>query len=128
MASRVRVAAGANVASASFRRMNTFSPRLDLAALLDAGIKLEEALAAAQALYRDQFNPMISLKALTCFGDGDLPRLPKAIQNQLCQQAANVREIGPRRAKGWLCGHVGMRSPNLILRRCWRRLHSRVET
>jgi len=75
--------------------MNTFSPSLDLAALLDAGIKLEEALAAAQALYRDQFNPMISLKALTCFGDGDLPRLPKAIQNQLCQQAANVRKITP---------------------------------
>jgi len=66
---------------------------LDLAALLQAGIRLEEALGAAQALYRDRFNPMISLKALSYFADGDLPQLPKAVQDQLCQHAADVREI-----------------------------------
>lgn len=76
---------------------------LDLAALLEAGIGLEQALGAAQALYRDQFNPMISLKALTYFADGDLPRLPRAIRNRLCRQAADVRDITPAaRSSNWI--------------------------
>ena len=69
---------------------------LDLAALLGAGISLEAALAAAQALYGDQFNPMISLKALTYFADGDLPQLPGALQERLRKEASGLREIPTR--------------------------------
>lgn len=49
---------------------------LDLAALLRAGITLEAAVGAAIALYGERFNPLITLKALSYFGDGDLPSLP----------------------------------------------------
>jgi hypothetical protein len=66
---------------------------LDLAALLAAGVGLDEALAAAQALYRAQFNPMISLKALSYFGDGDLPQLPQLVQEGLSRQAADLQQI-----------------------------------
>jgi hypothetical protein len=47
----------------------------DVLALLNAGISLETLLAAGQALYADQLNPIISLKALSYFGDGDLSQL-----------------------------------------------------
>ncbi|MBI5394408.1 MAG: nucleotidyl transferase AbiEii/AbiGii toxin family protein [Verrucomicrobia bacterium] len=66
---------------------------LDIQALLHNGIALAEALGAAQAVYGAQFNPMISLKALTSFVDGDLSGLSSALQNELRQAAAAVREI-----------------------------------
>jgi hypothetical protein len=69
---------------------------LDLAALFAAGVTLSTALAAAQALYGEQFNPMISLKALSYFGDGDLPQLPAALQDRLRHEAAELRDIPPR--------------------------------
>src|SRR5688572_5162412 len=39
----------------------------DVLALVKAGIPLSEMLAAGQALYGDQFNPLITLKALSYF-------------------------------------------------------------
>ena len=48
---------------------------LDLLALLDNGVSLAEAMGAARAIYGDQYNPVITLKSLTYFGDGDLHRL-----------------------------------------------------
>jgi hypothetical protein len=66
---------------------------LDLAALLRAGIGLAEMLGAAAALYGRQFNPLITLKALSYFGDGDLPRLPDTEKNLLSREAAAVLEI-----------------------------------
>lgn len=51
----------------------------DIDAILHTGrIDLPTALAAARAIYRTQFNPQISLKALSYFDYGNLPRLPKA--------------------------------------------------
>jgi hypothetical protein len=38
---------------------------------------LATALAAAQKLYGASFNPEITLKALSYFGDGNLPALPE---------------------------------------------------
>ncbi len=69
---------------------------LDLAALLEAGLSLAAMLAAAQALYGDQFNPMVSLKALSYFGDGDLPQLPTALQERLRHEASGLRDIPTR--------------------------------
>lgn len=66
---------------------------LDLAVMLKSGVRLIDALAAARALYREQFNPMITLKALTYFSDGDLPRLPEETKLFLARAAAAVREI-----------------------------------
>jgi hypothetical protein len=66
---------------------------LDLGAFLNAGICLEHGLGCAVALYGEQFNPMIVLKALTYFEDGDLPTLPPEIRRLLTDAAANVRKI-----------------------------------
>lgn len=65
---------------------------LDLAALLQAGVTLEQAVGAAAALYGEGFNPLITLKALSYFGDGDLPSLPGEVRALLCDRAARFRE------------------------------------
>lgn len=65
---------------------------LDVDALLKAGVELPAMLAAATALY-GEFNPMISVKALSYFNDGDLPKLPKEVQERLAAAASRVREI-----------------------------------
>jgi hypothetical protein len=55
----------------------------DLAAIVGAGISLAEALGAAAAAYGKEFNGALSLKALTYFGDGDLPSLSPTTQTKL---------------------------------------------
>ncbi len=63
----------------------------DLDAILrDGGIDLPTALAAAKAIYGTQFNPQITLKALSYFADGDLPRLAKTTKDRLAQAAREV--------------------------------------
>jgi hypothetical protein len=56
---------------------------LDIARLLEEGLDLADALGAAVAVYGRAFNPLLSLKALSYFADGDLPSLPKEIQSRL---------------------------------------------
>ena len=63
---------------------------IDMAALLSNGIGLPVALASARAIYGAQFNPQITLKALSYYGDGDLATLPLALQHQLQDAAKNV--------------------------------------
>lgn len=64
---------------------------LDLAALLDrGGVDLPTALAAAKALYGDQFNPLITLKALCYFEDGNLSTLPSHVCDRLAAAAGAV--------------------------------------
>ena len=65
---------------------------LDVAALLKNGVTLADALGAAQAVYGEQFNPLITLKALNYFGDGDLAALPEAVKQSL-RAAAAIREV-----------------------------------
>lgn len=48
---------------------------LDLIALMQNGVTLGEAMAAARAIYGGQYNELLTLKSLTYFGDGDLHRL-----------------------------------------------------
>jgi len=63
---------------------------LDISAILEAGITLEQALGAAQAVYGDAFNPAITLKALTYFEDGELAALHDHVKQTLTAAATNV--------------------------------------
>ena len=63
---------------------------LDIHALLLNGVPLAEALSAAQAVYGEQFNPMISLRALGDFSDGDLPTLPAEVKRVLSNAAGRT--------------------------------------
>ncbi len=60
------------------------------AILLDGRIDLATALAAARAIYGTQFNPQVTLKALSYFDDGDLHRLPQAAKDRLAKAAREV--------------------------------------
>jgi len=62
----------------------------DIVGTLDAGLSLEEGLAAAAAIYGKEFNGALSLKALTYFEDGDLPSLTPAMQKRLLAAATSV--------------------------------------
>ncbi len=78
----------------------------DILALTSAGITLSEMLAAAEAVYGLTFNGSLSLKALTFFGDGDLPTLSPASQSKLGRLASglNLQEIQPMQARSGITG------------------------
>lgn len=77
---------------------------LDLMTLLANGISLPEALGAAQALYAG-FAPLITLKALSYFDDGDLGVLPDQVKQTLSDAAAAVQTPMPiARLSDRLCG------------------------
>jgi len=61
----------------------------DIYWLLEAGVKLPDMLAAAAALYRDRGlnNPLMSLRAVGYFGDGDLYSLPEGVKETLAKAA-----------------------------------------
>jgi len=67
---------------------------LDIFRILEEGIDLTSALAAAHAVYGAVFNPLLSLKALSYFGDGDLGNLPERVRARL---AAAVASVDPAR-------------------------------
>lgn len=62
----------------------------DIDALLGAGLSLREGMAAAYAVYGSQFNPYLSLKALTCYKGGDLDRVDSASRERLTAAAKTV--------------------------------------
>lgn len=61
---------------------------LDLAAILRAGVPLEDGLGAAAALYGQQFPPMEAVKALTYFDEGEAANVDAETRRFLSQQAA----------------------------------------
>ena len=61
---------------------------IDLLAIIDSGINLTYAIAAARALYGETYNPLLTLKALTYFGDGDLHKLTTHQKNTLLRIAS----------------------------------------
>ena len=63
---------------------------IDVHALLLAGIGLPMALAAAKVIYGERFNPQLTLKALSFFGDGDLPSLPVGVQQRIIAAVKNA--------------------------------------
>jgi hypothetical protein len=63
----------------------------DVDAMIRLGeISLPTALAAAQALYGPNFNPELSLKALSFFDDGNLRELPDDLKERLVVVSRNV--------------------------------------
>jgi hypothetical protein len=56
---------------------------IDVDAIIRAGVGLPLALAAAQAIFGQKFNPQITLKALSYFDDGDLASLTAETRNRL---------------------------------------------
>jgi hypothetical protein len=64
---------------------------IDVASALENGIELPQALSAAAVIYGITFNALAALKALTYFGDGDLPSLSSTIQTRLRTAAESVR-------------------------------------
>ena len=64
---------------------------LDVDALIrHAGVPLPDALGAAAAVFGPSFNPVPTVKALSFFGDGDLPALPRDVRRRLLAAAAAV--------------------------------------
>jgi hypothetical protein len=63
---------------------------IDIDALITAGIDLPTQLAAGRLAYGPHFPPTETLKALTYFGDGDLPTLPKDVRERLVRAATAV--------------------------------------
>ena len=66
----------------------------DVAAMLEHGMDLAKALGAARAIYGDPFNPLLSLKALSFFQDGDLPTLPLTARTRLVAAARSTEISG----------------------------------
>jgi len=62
----------------------------DIVGALNAGLTLAEGLSAAVAIYGREFNGASSLKALTLFEDGDLPRLTPETRKRLLGAATSV--------------------------------------
>lgn len=67
---------------------------VDVDRLLLENIDLSLALAAGRAVYGPVFNPLLSLKALCYFADGDLATLPPATRSRL---TAAVERTDPLR-------------------------------
>jgi hypothetical protein len=61
---------------------------IDLLALVDGGVSLPQAIGAAVALMGERYNPLLTLKALVYFGDGDLHTLSPAQKERLTSLAA----------------------------------------
>ena len=64
---------------------------LDVDALIQrAGVPLPDALGAAAAVFGPAFNPVLTVKALSFFGDGDLASLPRDVRRRLLDAASSV--------------------------------------
>lgn len=63
----------------------------DIVALLENGVSLAKALAAARAIYGEQFDARATLRALSYFADGDLPKLRVSMQGALRSAATGVK-------------------------------------
>lgn len=64
---------------------------IDMDALIRAGgVSLSCALAAGRRLYGRSFNPQITLKALSYFGDADLRELPADLKRRLAAAVTQV--------------------------------------
>ncbi|MHB8742001.1 MAG: hypothetical protein ACYC9L_02665 [Sulfuricaulis sp.] len=62
----------------------------DIVVMLEHGVDLSMAVGAARAIYGDQFNPLLNLKALSFFQDGDLPMLSSVARTRLMAAVKNA--------------------------------------
>lgn len=64
---------------------------LDVQALIDqGGITLPMALSAGKKIYGYAWNPFITLKALSCYTDGNLSTVPHKVRDHLLAAVKNV--------------------------------------
>lgn len=66
---------------------------VDIDAVLASGVDLSDLLGAAQVIFGARFAPLLALKAMTSFEDGDLPSLPIALRQRLMSLAASISRI-----------------------------------
>lgn len=66
---------------------------LDIHAMLTQGMRLEDGLAGARALFGRAFQPAQALKALTWFQGGDLADLPARVRTDLIAAATRVTDL-----------------------------------
>jgi hypothetical protein len=64
----------------------------DIYTLLKSGVSLSKALGAAQALY-PEFNPVLSLKALTYYGEPTLSTVPTSVCEYLTAESVKVKSV-----------------------------------
>lgn len=80
-------------------KLNTIQHRaeykdyIDIDAIIQSGLTLEEGLGSAVAVYGKSFDPASSLRALCSYRDGNLYEIDKKIQQRLCAAARNVENI-----------------------------------
>jgi predicted nucleotidyltransferase component of viral defense system len=65
---------------------------IDLLAITNNGVSLQEAMGAAQAIYGEQYNAMLTVKSLMSFVDGDLPKLTVS-QKRQCEKLATTANL-----------------------------------
>jgi len=65
----------------------------DIAAMIRAKVDLARGLAAARALYGNEFQPGEALKAMVYFKGGDLPSLSVEDRQTLIQAVSAVRDL-----------------------------------
>lgn len=70
---------------------------VDIAALLHAGLGLDEALGHLEAIHPVGTNAVITLKTLVWFKGGDLEQLPDELKRSLEKAVRRVREVVPFR-------------------------------
>ncbi len=81
----------AGMKAAVMQRRAEAKDYLDIDAIIRLGkIELPMALAAGRAIYGPSFNPELTLKALSFYGDGNLSTLPPDVQDRL---AAAVKAV-----------------------------------
>ena len=68
----------------------TWKDYVDLHALMQSGVRLEEALAAGAAIYGNRFEPMIALKALSYHEDVDLSGVDAETAQQFTKAVACI--------------------------------------
>ena len=64
----------------------------DIYTLLQSGVSLPKALGAAQSLY-PEFSPVLSLKALTYYGEPSLATVSTSVREFLTEESAKVKSI-----------------------------------
>jgi hypothetical protein len=88
--SKVKVASLLDIAANKVRTIivrASLKDYLDIAALMDAGVTIPQAIAAAKAVYGSQYNAWLSKKALACFEENDVRQLSAATRQRLVAAA-----------------------------------------
>ena len=78
---------------------------IDIDAILKSGLSMDEMLGAAQAVHGPAFNPVLTMKALSFYGDGDLHLVPESVRKDLAEAIRKV-DLGSLpgfRARETLC-------------------------